>query len=85
MSDPIDDPCLLRSGQLKSTAAVGPIVGRTREHLVASDKAVATARHLVITAAKNMQRGEDPRISGSTAARFELSARCVEKRDIKRS
>lgn len=40
--------------------SMGPIVDRTREHLVASDAAVTAARHLLINAVKKMQQGDDP-------------------------
>jgi len=37
--------------------SMGPIVDRTREHLVASDKAIVTARHLLLHAVKNADSG----------------------------
>jgi phthalate 4,5-dioxygenase len=39
---------------------MGPIVDRTREHLGASDKAVATARRLLLAAVHEFQEGQDP-------------------------
>jgi phthalate 4,5-dioxygenase oxygenase subunit len=40
--------------------SMGAIVDRSREHLVASDKAIVTARHLLMNAIKKMEQGEDP-------------------------
>jgi phthalate 4,5-dioxygenase oxygenase subunit len=40
--------------------SMGPIVDRSREHLVASDKAIVTARHLLMHAVKKMEQKEDP-------------------------
>lgn len=40
--------------------SMGAIVDRTREHLVASDKAIVTARHLLMNAVKKMADKEDP-------------------------
>ena len=40
--------------------SMGPIVDRTREHLVASDKAIVTARHLLMHALKKIEQNEDP-------------------------
>jgi len=40
--------------------SMGPIVDRTREHLVASDKAIVTARHLLMHAVKKLEQREDP-------------------------
>ena len=40
--------------------SMGPIVDRTREHLVASDKAIVTARHLLMNAVKKLEQKEDP-------------------------
>jgi nitrite reductase/ring-hydroxylating ferredoxin subunit len=40
--------------------SMGAIVDRTREHLVASDKAIVAARHVLLGAIQNMDSGEDP-------------------------
>jgi hypothetical protein len=40
--------------------SMGAIVDRTREHLVASDKAIVTARHLLMNAVKSMKENKDP-------------------------
>jgi hypothetical protein len=40
--------------------SMGAIVDRTREHLVASDKAIVAARHLLMNAVKKMEQKEDP-------------------------
>ncbi|HTE87022.1 MAG TPA: Rieske 2Fe-2S domain-containing protein [Dehalococcoidia bacterium] len=39
---------------------MGPIVDRTREHLGASDRAVAAARRLLLSALRSFQEGEEP-------------------------
>jgi hypothetical protein len=40
--------------------SMGAIVDRTREHLVASDKAIVAARHILLSATKSIEQGEDP-------------------------
>jgi phenylpropionate dioxygenase-like ring-hydroxylating dioxygenase large terminal subunit len=40
--------------------SMGPIVDRSREHLVASDKAIVTARHLLMNAVKKLEQKGDP-------------------------
>lgn len=39
---------------------MGPIVDRSREHLGASDRAVSTARRLLLNAVRAFQEGQDP-------------------------
>jgi hypothetical protein len=39
---------------------MGPIVDRTQEHLGATDRAVVTARQLLLNAAKAVAAGDDP-------------------------
>ena len=40
--------------------SMGPIVDRSREHLGTTDKAVVTARMLLLQAIKSVQAGDDP-------------------------
>jgi phenylpropionate dioxygenase-like ring-hydroxylating dioxygenase large terminal subunit len=40
--------------------SMGPIVDRTKEHLVPTDRAVITARNILLRAAKTVQEGGDP-------------------------
>ena len=40
--------------------SMGPIVDRSREHLVASDKAIVAARHLLLHAVRKIEQKEDP-------------------------
>jgi phthalate 4,5-dioxygenase oxygenase subunit len=50
--------------------SMGSIVDRTREHLVASDKAIVSARHLLINAIKKMEQKQDPPNLGPSCSRI---------------
>lgn len=39
--------------------SMGPVVDRSREHLVASDRAVASLRKLLLRSAGALEKGED--------------------------
>ena len=55
--------------------SMGPIVDRTKEHLSVTDRAVATARRLLLQAAKTVAEGGDPPGLGDSYFR----ARAIEK------
>jgi hypothetical protein len=43
-----------------ATEGAGPVQDRSREHLVSSDKAILTARKLMLKAMSDVQEGRDP-------------------------
>jgi len=57
--------------------SMGPIVDRTREHLVASDKAIVTARHLLLHAVKKLEQKEDPPNIWPSAGRIRAIHRTI--------
>lgn len=47
---------------LSVCASMGPIFDRSKEHLVAADSAVIRMRRLLLKAAKDLQKGTEPRV-----------------------